>query len=79
MLSIVIGGLLGSLAACSTKQDYTKQYVETYTAQGIVPGSAEHDRCVHDLIARERAREELERSQFETLQSIERARPLLPH
>jgi len=66
-------------AACSAKQDYGEQFAATCKAQGLVPGSAEYDRCVHDLISQQRAREDLERSQFQTLQSIDNVRTLPPH
>ena len=70
---------LVSVAACSAKQDYGEQFASTCKAQGLVPGSVDYDRCMHNLISQQRAREELERSQFETLQSIDNVRSLLPH
>jgi hypothetical protein len=76
---VVLCGLLACLAACSAGQDYGAQFASTCRAQGLVQGSAEYDKCIHDLIAQQRARDELERAQFETLQSIETSRPLMPH
>jgi len=71
--------LLGSFAACSTAQEYRKPYAETCSAQGLVPGSTEHDRCVHDLIAQQRARQELNRPELWMPRSIGVSRPLLLH
>ena len=79
MLQTAVCVSLVSVAACSERQDYGEQFAANCKAQGLAPGSDEYDRCMHELIAQQRAREELERSQFETLQSIESARPLLAH
>ena len=79
MLRTAICLSLVSIATCSGRQDYSEQFAANCKAQGLAPGSDEYDRCMHELIEQQRARNELERSQFETLQSIETARPLLAH